>query len=140
MTTKHLLSQIHIFYNQRLKKGKWNFHMLLFKLYIRLYDDPCLIYVVCVCLRIVVSTLYYVVLCCVVLCFDFLRLAASFSRLSISDCFFGILWRLFHRKRELDLKQHVLTTFTIREFDYHPMAHRVFNTSLCDKVAIICKV
>jgi hypothetical protein len=34
--------------------------------------------------------------------------------------------------KKLDLKQHVLTTFTIREFDYHPMAHRVFNTSLCD--------
>jgi hypothetical protein len=49
-----------------------------------------LIYVICVCLRIVVST--YIVLCFSSSCEPYV---ASFSGLSMFDCLFGILWRLF---------------------------------------------
>jgi len=51
-------------------------------------------YVICVCLRVVVSNTYCVFFCC---CFVCLRLVfcvpnvASFSGLSILDCFFGFL-------------------------------------------------
>ena len=54
----------------------------------------CLIYVICVCLRVVVSNT-----CCVVflLCFSSscVPYATSFSGLSCLDCPFGILLRLF---------------------------------------------
>ena len=65
-----------------------------------LYDASCLIYVICVHLRIVVSNAY-----CVVFLFCFssscVPYVASFSGLSIFDCPFGILLRLlFHFSKQ----------------------------------------
>ena len=58
-----------------------------------LKKGPCLIYVSCVCLCIVVSNTY-----CVVFLKQFFSLfipyVACFSGLSIFDCPFGILWHL----------------------------------------------
>ena len=51
-------------------------------------EGSCLINVICVCLRILVSNTY-----CVVFCFEFRCLVpyvTSFSGLSICDCPFGI--------------------------------------------------
>ena len=59
-----------------------------------LYENSCLIYLICVCLRIVVSKTY-----CVVFLFclssSCLPYVARFSGLSIFDCPFGILSHLF---------------------------------------------
>ena len=54
----------------------------------------CLIYIICVCLCIVVSNTYHVVL---LVCFSLscVPYVASFSGLSICDCPFDILLRLF---------------------------------------------
>jgi len=61
-----------------------------------LQEGSCLIYVICVCLRIVVFNTSCVVLC---FCFVCLRLVYTrlpfFSGLSNFDCPFGILYRLF---------------------------------------------
>jgi len=73
-----------------------------------LYDGYCLIYVIYVCLCVVVSNTYYVVLFCFtfVLClvypmllvsldFPFLIAPSVFSGLSILDWLFRFLYRLF---------------------------------------------
>jgi hypothetical protein len=64
-----------------------------------LYEGSCLIYVICVCLRIVVSNTYCVVLqlCFVVRCLVYPMLLI-FSGLSICDCPFGILLTFIPRK------------------------------------------
>ena len=59
-----------------------------------LQEGLCLAYVVCVCFRIVVSNTYCVVfLFC--FCSSCVACIASFSGLSIFDCPFGILFRVF---------------------------------------------
>jgi hypothetical protein len=62
-----------------------------------LYEGSCLIYFICVCLRIVVSNTYCVVLqlCFVVRCLVYV---AGFSGLSICDCHFGFLLTYISRK------------------------------------------
>ena len=59
-----------------------------------LQEGSCLIYIICVCLCIVVSNTYHVVL---LVCFSLscVPYVASFSGLSICDCPFDILLRLF---------------------------------------------
>ena len=52
-----------------------------------LYEDSCLIYVLCVCLRIVVSCTYFVLFLFSSSCVPYV---SCFSGLSIFDCPFGI--------------------------------------------------
>ena len=77
-------------YNFRLKRC-W------VRLYLQLF--ACLIYVICVCLRIVVSNTYCSVFlfCLSPSCVQFV---VSFSGLSIFDYPFGILYRLFNTRKQ----------------------------------------
>jgi hypothetical protein len=62
-----------------------------------LYEDSCLIYLICVCLHIVMSNTYFVVflVCSSSSC---VPNVASFSGLSIFDRTFGIRYRLMKKK------------------------------------------
>jgi len=59
-----------------------------------LLEGSCLIYVICICLRVMVSNIYCVMF---LLCFSSSSVPYDirFSGLSIFDCPFGILYRLF---------------------------------------------